>query len=368
MHSADFPSLTSPVSPSLEATRNSGIIIFGHGTFARDLAIAAQTVGIPVLGHVVSGQPPTTHNSLPIWNINAIPVDLRSKPVWIGVFNQSAQSDYEELSQLCSRAGLLTVFPQEFFDLVANPMGWRYWLTPRSDYQAHAVELRAAYDQLVDEASRRTFAQTLAFRLGQTRRAPLPDPAVEHYFPDFAVQACRNRAQGAEVFVDGGAYDGDTLEAALQQLPFKTVYAFEPDPGNYSALASRTRRLGLQALNFPCGLSGRHEQLRFSAGQGEACAVKEDGDSMIQVVRLDDCLQNTRIDYLKLDVEGQEIPTLEAGRDLILKSRPILAIAAYHRWDDLWRIPAFVASLSIDYRLAYRSHSINSFEGVFYAY
>ncbi len=30
--------------------------------------------------------------------------------------------------------------------------------------------------------------------------------------------------------------------------------------------------------------------------------------------------------------------------------------------------PAFVAELALNYRLAYRSHSRNSFDGVFYAY
>ena len=47
---------------------------------------------------------------------------------------------------------------------------------------------------------------------------------------------------------------------------------------------------------------------------------------------------------------------------------PVLAIAGYHRRDDLWRIPAWISSLDLDYRLRFRIHAHNSFDAVFYAY
>jgi len=368
MKKAKLASLRAVSTTSLESARDSGILIFGYGSFARDLARAAENTGIPVLGHVVSGEPPAARHPQPVWSLRELPVAVREKPLWIGVFNQSPNSSYQTINDLCIEASLVPVFPQQFFDLVESFMGWRYWLTRLTNYSAHEADFQSAYDQLSDTRSQRTFVETVAFRIGNTLTAPLAESDTPHYFPDFAVEACRARKLDSLTLLDGGAYDGDTLEVSTRYLPFKTVYAFEPDLDNYRALTRRTRGLGIQAINYPCGLSGNNEKLRFSSGKGDACSVREDGDSMIQVVRLDDCLQNTHIDYLKLDVEGQEIPTLESGRDLILKNRPVLAIAAYHRWDDLWRIPAFVASLKADYRLAYRSHSFNSFEGVFYAY
>lgn len=368
MSTTHFPSLDAGVQADLHTARQQGILIFGYGSFAHDLAAAAQQKGIPVRGFVVSGAAPTPRRPEPVWSLRQLPASCLGLPLWVGVYNHLPPSDYRVIDLACREAGLAPLFPQHYFEGVADAMGWRYWLTNRADYAAHEASLRSAFEQLDDDTSRLALAQTLAFRLGHSLEAPLPDPEVPHYFPDFAVAACQARPQGAQVLVDGGAYDGDTLVTALQQLPFQQTFAFEPDLANYERLSQRTRTLGRQSVNFACGLSGRNEQLRFSTGQGEACAVKADGDSIIQVVRLDDCLQNTPVDYLKLDVEGQEIPTLQGGRDLILKSRPILAIAAYHRWDDLWRIPAFVAALALDYRLAYRSHSRNSFDGVFYAY
>ena len=43
-------------------------------------------------------------------------------------------------------------------------------------------------------------------------------------------------------------------------------------------------------------------------------------------------------------------------------------LAGYHRRDDLWRIPAWISSLDLDYRLRFRIHAHNSFDAVFYAY
>lgn len=41
------------------------------------------------------------------------------------------------------------------------------------------------------------------------------------------------------MFVDGGAFDGDTINGFLQftQGKFKYIYAFEPDTHNYNKLA-----------------------------------------------------------------------------------------------------------------------------------
>ena len=115
-------------------------------------------------------------------------------------------------------------------------------------------------------------------------------------------------------------------------------------------------------------MSSINGNLAFSGGHGEASTLGGAGNSHVQVVRLDDCLPNSRVGYLKLDVEGHEIEALTGAEALIRRNRPILAIAGYHRWDDLWRIPAWIAGLDLGYRLRFRIHAHNSFDAVFYAY
>ena len=64
---------------------------------------------------------------------------------------------------------------------------------------------------------------------------------------------------------------------------------------------------------------------------------------MIQA-RLDD-LDIRHGSFLKMDIEGAELGAIAGSADFIRRHQPRLAIAAYHKVDDLWRIPAAIAPL-----------------------
>jgi hypothetical protein len=57
-----------------------------------------------------------------------------------------------------------------------------------------------------------------------------------------------------------------------------------------------------------------------------------------------------RVDFLKVDVEGADLGVLEGASETIRRDRPRLAIACYHKPDDLVAIPDFIASLGVEYR------------------
>ena len=77
-------------------------------------------------------------------------------------------------------------------------------------------------------------------------------------------------------------------------------------------------------------------------------------------------LAGTRVDMLKLDVEGSEVSALLGAARTLRDSRPVLAISAYHRPEDLWVLPDLLAELCPDYRLYLRQHTNNSFDLVLY--
>jgi FkbM family methyltransferase len=85
--------------------------------------------------------------------------------------------------------------------------------------------------------------------------------------------------------------------------------------------------------------------------------------------RLDDYARGnlSRVDYIKMDIEGAEMDALEGAAGIIREWKPRLAISAYHRPQDLWEIPIRLKALNPGYRLFFGHHSPTLAESVFYA-
>lgn len=71
--------------------------------------------------------------------------------------------------------------------------------------------------------------------------------------------------------------------------------------------------------------------------------------------------------FIKFDLEGHELPALHGCIKTIQRQKPILAIAGYHRWTDLWQIPLLVQKMQPAYRFHLGLHAHNTFDAVFYA-
>lgn len=87
-------------------------------------------------------------------------------------------------------------------------------------------------------------------------------------------------------------------------------------------------------------------------------------------ITLDDYAQHsalTRIDFVKMDVEGAEMDALAGASHIVSTCRPRLAVSAYHRPSHLWEIPHAIRSLNPSYRLHFGHHTPIRWEAVFYA-
>lgn len=353
---------------ALADARRHGITIFGAGGFAGALATAAREHGVEVRAFVVSRPTANSLAGTPVSALADLSEELKRLPMWIGVFNRNRDSDLADLFNTCRAAGIADVLlPQHYFDVVGKAMGWRFWLVDRARYRDAEADIAHALTLLDDATSRRQLEQAIAFRLGTTPAiAPQPD-AEPQYFPRF-ITAVATAVEPGIHFVDGGAYDGDTLAQAARHLRLAGAFAFEPDPENFRRLSASVAKLQVPSCCWPCGLSDRTARVAFSGGEGESCAINDNGTDSIQALRLDDCLQHQPVSFIKLDIEGHELAALAGATAIITRHRPLLAIAGYHLWDDLWTIPDFIARLDLGYRIGYRMHAHNTFDAVFYAY
>ncbi len=352
---------------ALVLARREGVSIMGAGQFARALRGACQSLGIQVHAFVVSSveQAGRVVDGVGVVALDEVQGQLLRCPLWIGIFNHHADAELTGLRRRALVLGFRDVrMPQEFFSWVEPIMGWRYWLAPLEGYRQQWSLIEQARSLLADEESRATYDAIIGFRRGLLLDTGIPVCVEQQYFPESLRGLMPKRCH----YLDGGAYDGDTLNMASDALELEQAYAFEPDPENYQHLCQFTAGQALPVIQFPLGLSDGSAFLRFRSGQGEASGLDNEGESQIQVVALDDLLRNVRVDFLKLDIEGSEVQALRGACRLIQFNRPFLAIAGYHRWDDLWRIPLFIHELSQTYRIVLRTHKFNSYESIFYAY
>jgi FkbM family methyltransferase len=160
----------------------------------------------------------------------------------------------------------------------------------------------------------------------------------------------------AEVFVDGGGYDGQTsLQFAAWNKAYRRIYYYEPVPAMMEV--SRRNLAGLRDVSFlQKGLFSRNDRLRFDTGAGPASNITATGQSEIDVVCLDDEVHEP-ITFLKLDIEGAEFEALQGTVNHIRSASPTLAVCIYHDQRDFWRIPLRVLEVNDRYDLYVRHYS-----------
>ena len=249
------------------------------------------------------------------------------------------------------------------------------WMLPR---------YRQVFDMLEDEKSRQTYTDVLSYRF----KLQPPKALSEIYCGDqyFAVPEMMTFSED-DVFVDCGAFVGDTVESYLNRCQglFHRVIAFEPGPVQFRAMKERFQRLRREwaipsgELDCICAGVGSHSS-RASLMEDEithhiigAHLVDIDNEkisdgSAVEIVALDEALKDQRVSFIKADIEGYEMDMLRGAEHLIRSQHPRMAICLYHKLMDYYEIPLYLHELVPEYHFKVRHHSMKLTETVLYAY
>lgn len=242
----------------------------------------------------------------------------------------------------------------------------------------HAKEVLSVFDMLEDDLSKASYANILLTRMGKS----LQDQSFTVDKQYFAV-AEFVKANLQEVFVDCGAYVGDTLEQFLfaRSGVFQKAFAFEPVEKNFSALKARTERLKrewalsdgqIQLIQAGVGERSYQTELkRYGTGEVPATGEALSGESAhgdIPVISIDDYFAEQPVTFLKADIEGYEWKMLHGAERIIRRDRPKLAICIYHTPFDMYRIALWLRSVCPEYRFEIRQHNCEIWDTVLYAY
>lgn len=187
---------------------------------------------------------------------------------------------------------------------------------------------------------------------------------------------------GNEVFIDAGAYVGDTLEQFIwnNSGAFDKIYAFEPGERPYKAMQFRVDRLmkewNVNANKIICVKAGLGEQdstlsyayNEISPQSSNFVSYNNEKECKVKIYSLDSFIKDEAVTMIKADIEGFEIEMLKGAKNTIKRFRPKLAISIYHKPEDLFAIPTFIYSLVPEYKMAIRHHSSTLLETVLYCW
>lgn len=245
--------------------------------------------------------------------------------------------------------------------LIKRDLNYRY-------FKENFDSFLETYNWLEDEKSKKTMEDYLR---GHIELSNFPMKEVwetadvdRQYFPEDII-----RLSDDEIFVDCGAYTGDTLDSFLKRVrSFKKYYALEPDVRRYDELKPK---LIENVIHVPKGAWDKNERQRFSLENECGEIADSDGRDYIEVSvdRIDNIIDenNDKITFIKMDIEGAELRALYGAEKVIKRDRPVLAVCVYHKREDLITIPQYIKKLVPDYKLFLRAHFVYASELVLYA-
>lgn len=228
-------------------------------------------------------------------------------------------------------------------------------------YRQNKSTFDAFRNDLEDEKSKESMDIFINQKLsGVYQKEFSPKPA---FFDDEIIKFTEN-----EIFVDCGAYDGDTVISFLDNLTtsYKKIYALEPDPKTAAKMKENLK----DCQNVELIIKGVYDHtctLCFSADGNTGSRVEDNGDIKIEVTSIDDLVGNEDVTFIKMDVEGSELAALRGAEKTIRRCKPKLAVCVYHRIEDMTTIPQYIKSLNPDYKFYFRNYYPMALEAVLYA-
>jgi FkbM family methyltransferase len=339
-------------------------ILFGTGHLGKLTLARLRKVGIEPIAFA--------DNNSNIWNTTVdgllvlSPQDAISKYAQSAIFVITVYTSGPVWDQLHS----LGISAISFAELA-----WMYpALTPHGSVEhpykifEQAQDVKKAFALWADEDSQHEYIGQLQWRTSLDR-STLPHhlPQKEIYFVDDLVS--RNNE---EVFIDCGAFDGDSVQEFLNRhgSAFKKIIAIEPDPANGKAFIARIAKLPAEFQNriqiIPNATSAVRSTVTFNA-TGTAGSAIGAGSYHVESIPLNELLARENPTFIKMDIEGTEPDTLLGASQIIASRAPVLAICLYHAQEHLWQIPLLIQSLNKDYNFFLRRYADECWEIVCYA-
>lgn len=227
--------------------------------------------------------------------------------------------------------------------------------------EKYETRLQTTYNNLADNKSKEVFADLINYKISgninylksaeTSRRSDLVELIQLDSSPS-----------SKEVYLDLGAYNGDTIEEFLELTDnnYHKIIALEPDTKNFKKLKKNVETNQIaNTILINKGIWNENTTLFFSNSGGRQSTLVDATKLEVDVTTINTICKEAQLDepitFIKMDVEGAEIEALTGGDIFIAKDKPKLFIAAYHRDNDLFLLPELITKLA-DYNIYLRKH------------
>lgn len=241
--------------------------------------------------------------------------------------------------------------------------GGRYNLPAASDVylmDEHEEDIRQVYGILDDRESKEIFLRILQFRMLDDS-VDIPTISEKNMYFEYDLFPRLHD----EILVDCGACGGSSLEIFLRQTKgeFSQYYGIEPDFYNYQKLEkyiqSLSDNMNTKMICQNKAAYSTDSKTNFFILNGPGTFAADIGLNDVETIKIDTLLCGKKATYIKMNIEGSEIPALEGSAYTIQTYKPRLAIMGYHKTSDLWEVPLLIKKYNADYKIHLRSYMKN---------
>lgn len=351
-------------------SRGGRVVLVGAGTLGQRAVVLLKQLGALVLAF--------TDSNSANWGIQIAHTPVLSPTEATSIYGDSAlflvtiwndrhwfRETFDQLTSLgctlvSSYAPLFWRFPDSFLQLILlNELPHRLY--------SDAIAVLEAEKLWSDEESLDIYRANIRWRaLGDGLDMP-GRPETNTYFPNDLF-----KLEPSDCLVDCGAFDGDTVRQALEVYSsgFEAIHAIEADKISCARFkdfeASLAPCIRNQLHLYNCAVGSERGVVRFES-DGSVNAKISDQGTEVELLPIDEIFSESKVTFIKMDIEGAEYDALLGARKVIQREQPVLAICVYHTQNDIWRIPLLVRSWLPDHLLFLRAYEGDGFQTVFYA-
>ena len=267
---------------------------------------------------------------------------------------------YSPLFDVLQKSGWKDIVP--FYDIAEayrhrHPLSNGWFSKPFND--TDIVNTNRVINVWSDDISRAHHLQFIAWRL--LREEWTFDNVNINIKNRFFIPEVVSELSEHESFVDVGAHYGRVTQKFIDitNSRFEKILMIEPDLINLSELKIFHSKINKNIRNkvkiLPKAVGQYSGNFFFYEGLDYMSQLSDMGKTCLNITTID-CL-GTKPTFIKLHLEGDELPTLKGAKETILKYRPIIVFTAYHNDDGIWKLPMWIVKNTIDYKLYLRLHS-----------